>query len=64
MREPAIHLELDFLANDGLTILPPSEHLPLISVMAVNNEIGTIWGSKRIHFPRRVRPQRHHTGSR
>lgn len=41
--EPARQLGCDFLANEDLKLLPPTRHYGLISVMAVNNEIGARW---------------------
>lgn len=41
--EPARALHCGILHNDGLHLLPPSGKTNLVSVMAVNNEIGTKW---------------------
>jgi len=43
VREPARRLGFQVLSNEGLTVIPPSEPVELISMMTVNNEIGTIW---------------------
>lgn len=43
IHEPAQRLGLEVLTNDGLTVLPPRKRVDLISLMTVNNEIGTIW---------------------
>jgi len=43
VREPATHRGMEILANDGLTIFPPSHPVEVISLMMVNNEIGAIW---------------------
>lgn len=45
IREPAIHLGYGTLGNTELTLLPPSERVALLSVMSVNNEIGTQWSA-------------------
>jgi cysteine desulfurase len=41
--EPATNLGYGVLDNDGYRVLPPTESRALISVMAVNNEVGAIW---------------------
>lgn len=41
--EPAKYKGFDFLPNDGTSLLLPSQGYDLISVMGVNNEIGSIW---------------------
>ena len=43
VREPALALGLSVLENDGYQILKPTERQELISVMAINNETGTMW---------------------
>lgn len=43
VREPAKLLGFEVLKNDGLTVLPPKQRVPLLSLMSVNNEIGSIW---------------------
>lgn len=45
VREPAIRLGYGTLANTELTLLPPVERVALLSVMSVNNEIGTQWSA-------------------
>lgn len=41
--EPARTLGHSTLENDGLIVLPPKDRPELVSLMSVNNEIGTIW---------------------
>src|SRR5215469_8453359 len=41
--EAADALGLEVLKSDCLEIAPPQDTVSLVSVMAVNNEIGTIW---------------------
>ncbi len=41
--EPAKKLGLNILHNDGLNITPESGIIDLVSVMAVNNEVGAKW---------------------
>ena len=43
VREPAIHRGFDTLLNTELTLQPPPRPTALISVMSVNNEIGSQW---------------------
>lgn len=43
IQEPAKRMPLELLRNVGLEIPPQSDHYELISLMTVNNEIGTIW---------------------
>jgi cysteine desulfurase len=43
IREPAKQLGFGVLPNDGYCVSPPAEHVELLSLMTVNNEIGTIW---------------------
>ncbi|MEA2554301.1 MAG: cysteine desulfurase [Fimbriimonadaceae bacterium] len=42
-REAALAAHADVLENDGLTIKKPQKNYNLISVMSVNNEIGSRW---------------------
>ncbi len=44
--EPARSLGSRLLRNDGLEIRPETEAVDLVSVMAVNNEIGTRWDAR------------------
>lgn len=41
--EPARLLGYKTLQNDGLTLKPPTSKIDLVSVMAVNNEVGAMW---------------------
>ena len=43
VREPALRRGFAILPNDGLKIVPPTGAVELVSVMSVNNELGTIW---------------------
>jgi cysteine desulfurase len=43
VREPAIFLGYEPLANEELTLQPPPRRAELLSVMSVNNEIGAQW---------------------
>jgi len=43
VRETAELMGFSYLENQGLELLPPCRRPELISLMAVNNEIGTIW---------------------
>ncbi|WP_158409299.1 cysteine desulfurase family protein [Fimbriimonas ginsengisoli] len=45
VREPALRKGMKLLANDDFVLFPPTETLELISVMCVNNEIGTTWNA-------------------
>ena len=43
VREPATRLGFETLENSGPDLVLPDHYVELISVMRVNNEIGTIW---------------------
>jgi cysteine desulfurase len=43
VREPARNLGWAVLKNEGLKLIPPDERHDLVSVMLVNNEIGSMW---------------------
>lgn len=54
MREPALRRGAQFLPNDDLELVwaaPPARQPTLVSVMAVNNEIGTIWDVREYTQP-------------
>jgi len=46
VREPALARGYQLLQNEAEQILPPSGHAELISVMRVNNEVGTVYDPK------------------
>src|SRR5215469_11263564 len=46
--EAAEELGLEVLESQALDIAPPKEQIALISVMAVNNEIGTTWDVRKL----------------
>ncbi|MFZ4508393.1 MAG: cysteine desulfurase family protein [Fimbriimonas sp.] len=48
IREPARHRGHTILANTGLTIEFPEYAFDLVSVMAMNNEIGSLWPAEEI----------------
>ncbi len=48
VREPARHRSFSVLPNQGTTILPPAERVNLVSVMRVNNEIGSVWNPAQL----------------
>jgi cysteine desulfurase len=54
VREPAIAKGLDILRNVGLEVCQPDETVELISLMSVNNEIGSRWDPLRFRAKAKV----------